>query len=92
MVALAQMRPGANRRDHIQVQNLSEPRLVVFGDQINDVGMFRMADEAYAVADAVPDLAQHAEAGGATLRPLIAAARDSRRLRPAVEDYPAPYT
>ena len=46
----------------LQVQNLSAPRLVVFGDQINDVGMFRMADEAYAMAGAVPDVAQHATA------------------------------
>ena len=46
----------------LQGQNLSVPRFVVFGDQINDVGMFRMADEAYAVAGAVPDLAQHATA------------------------------
>ncbi len=46
----------------LQGQNLPLPRLVVFGDQINDAGMFRMADEAYAVAGAVPDLAQHATA------------------------------
>ena len=58
----------------LQGQNLSEPRLVVFGDQINDAGMFRMADEAYAVAGAVPKLAQHAtqrgvaEAGDPELR------------------------
>ena len=37
-------------------------RLVVFGDQVNDVGLFRMADEAYAVADAAPELAEHATA------------------------------
>ena len=43
-----------------QVQNLPEPRIVVFGDQVNDVGMFRMADEAYAVDGAVPSLVQHA--------------------------------
>ena len=46
----------------LQVQNLSEPRIVVFGDQVNDVGMFRLADEAYAVAGAVPSLVQHATA------------------------------
>ena len=34
--------------------------MVVFGDQINDVGMFRMADEAYAVTGSAPALAQHA--------------------------------
>ena len=44
----------------LRVQNLPEPRVVVFGDQINDVGMFRMADEAYAVAGSPPALAQHA--------------------------------
>ena len=41
---------------------LAHRRLVVFGDQINDIGMFRMADEAYAVADAAPKLAEHATA------------------------------
>ena len=46
----------------LQRQNLPVSRLVVFGDQINDGGMFRMADEAYAVAGAVPDLSQHATA------------------------------
>ena len=45
-----------------RVLNPSEPVLVVFGDQINDVGMFRMADEAYAVACAAPDVAPHATA------------------------------
>ena len=37
-------------------------RLVVFGDQVNDVGLSRMADEAYAVAGAAPELAEHATA------------------------------
>jgi hydroxymethylpyrimidine pyrophosphatase-like HAD family hydrolase len=31
-------------------------RLVVFGDGINDLDMFRIADEAYAVENAVPEL------------------------------------
>ena len=37
--------------------DLAHCRLVVFGDQVNDIGMFRMADEAYAVAGAAPELA-----------------------------------
>lgn len=35
---------------------------MVFGDQSNDIGMFRMADEAYAVAGATPELSEHATA------------------------------
>ena len=31
-------------------------RLVVFGDGVNDLDMFRVADEAYAVENAVPEL------------------------------------
>lgn len=46
----------------LQGQNLPDPRLVVFGDQVNDVGMFRIADEAYAVAGATPALVQQATA------------------------------
>ena len=46
----------------LRVQGMEDPRLVVFGDQINDIGMFRMADEAYAVAGAAPELAEHATA------------------------------
>ena len=42
--------------------DLAHCRLVVFGDQVNDIGMFRMADEAYAVAGAAPELARHATA------------------------------
>lgn len=42
--------------------DLAHGRLVVFGDQVNDIGMFRMADEAYAVAGAAPELAEHATA------------------------------
>ena len=45
-----------------RLQGLEDCRLVVFGDEINDIGMFRMADEAYAVAGAVPELARHATA------------------------------
>ena len=35
-------------------------RLVVFGDGLNDIPMFEIADEAYAVANALPELKQHA--------------------------------
>ena len=42
--------------------DLADCRLVAFGDQVNDLGMFRMADEAYAVADSAPELAEHATA------------------------------
>ena len=42
--------------------NIANRRVVVFGDQVNDIGMFRMADEAYAVAGAAPELAEHATA------------------------------
>ncbi len=35
---------------------LEGAELVVFGDQLNDLGMFQIADRAYAVADAVPEL------------------------------------
>ena len=38
----------------------SDCRVEVFGDQVNDINMFRMADEAYAVAGATPELAAHA--------------------------------
>ncbi len=37
-------------------------RLVVFGDGINDLDMFRIADEAYAVENAVPELKRAATA------------------------------
>ena len=46
----------------LRVQGMEDPRLVVFGDQVNDIDMFRMADEAYAVAGAAPELAEHATA------------------------------
>ena len=42
--------------------NIANCHVVVFGDQVNDIGMFRMADEAYAVAGAAPELAEHATA------------------------------
>ncbi len=42
--------------------NIENCRVVVFGDQSNDIGMFRTADEAYAVAGAVPELAERATA------------------------------
>ena len=42
--------------------DLAHRRLVVFGDQSNDLGMFRMADESYAVACATPELAEDATA------------------------------
>ena len=42
--------------------NIENCRVVVFGDQVNDIGMFRIADEAYAVAGAAPELVEHATA------------------------------
>ena len=40
-----------------QLQKILEcDRLVVFGDGINDIDMFQIADEAYAVENAVPEL------------------------------------
>ena len=35
-------------------------RFVVFGDGINDIPMFEIADEAYAVSNALPELKEHA--------------------------------
>ncbi len=35
-------------------------RIVVFGDSINDIPMFQIADEAYAVENALPELKQYA--------------------------------
>ena len=37
-------------------------KLVVFGDSVNDLSMFRVADEAYAVANAIEELKQAATA------------------------------
>ena len=45
-----------------RLSDLAPCRLVVFGDQANDIGMFRMADEAYAVVGAAPELTEHATA------------------------------
>ena len=43
-------------------QMLGCERLVVFGDGKNDIDMFEMADEAYAMANAVPELKERATA------------------------------
>ena len=45
-----------------RVLDVEHCRLVVFGDEVNDIGLFRMADEAYAVAGAARELARHATA------------------------------
>ena len=42
--------------------DLANCRLVAFGDQANDIGLFRVADEAYAVGGAPSELAEHATA------------------------------
>ena len=42
--------------------DLAHCRLVAFGDHVNDISLFRVADEAYAVAGAAPELAEHATA------------------------------
>jgi len=51
----------ANAIRQVQKQ-LGCDRLVVFGDGKNDVDMFELADEAYAVANAVPELKERATA------------------------------
>ena len=43
-----------------RMQGLENCRLVVFGDQVNDLDMFNMADEALAVANAIPALKEQA--------------------------------
>ena len=43
-----------------RMQGLENCRLVVFGDQVNDMDMFKMADEALAVANAIPALKEQA--------------------------------
>lgn len=43
-------------------EQLGCDRLVVFGDGKNDIDMFEMADEAYAMANAVPELKERATA------------------------------
>ena len=43
-----------------RLRGLEDCRLVVFGDQVNDLDMFEMADEALAVANAIPALKEQA--------------------------------
>ncbi|MBO4696013.1 MAG: HAD-IIB family hydrolase [Lachnospiraceae bacterium] len=43
-------------------ERLGYKRVVVFGDSVNDMPMFRIADEAYAVANAIPELKKLATA------------------------------
>ena len=43
-------------------ERLGYKKLVVFGDSVNDMTMFRIADEAYAVANAIPELKELATA------------------------------
>ncbi len=40
---------------------LSESQLIVFGDHMNDLKMFQLADHAVAVANAVSELKEHAD-------------------------------
>ena len=43
-----------------RMKGLEDCCLVVFGDEVNDLGMFELADEALAVANAIPALKEHA--------------------------------
>ncbi len=43
-----------------RMKDLEDRRLVVFGDEVNDLGMFKLADEALAVANAIPALKERA--------------------------------
>ena len=43
-----------------RMNGLEACRLVVFGDEVNDIGMFKAADEALAVANAIPAAKEHA--------------------------------
>ena len=43
-----------------RLKELQDRPLVVFGDQENDLGMFEVADEAMAVANAIPALKEQA--------------------------------
>ena len=43
-----------------RLKGLEDRRLVVFGDEKNDLGMFKLADEALAVANAVPAVKERA--------------------------------
>ena len=45
---------------HDLERGLEDRRLVVFGDEKNDLGMFELADKALAVANAVPALMERA--------------------------------
>ena len=47
-------------RQMMEMHGLSKSELVVFGDNINDISMFRIADHAIAVANASPELKRHA--------------------------------
>lgn len=55
---------GATKESGIRsvqrLMGLEDRRLVVFGDEKNDQGMFKLADEALAVANAVPALKERA--------------------------------
>jgi hydroxymethylpyrimidine pyrophosphatase-like HAD family hydrolase len=44
----------------VRTYGLEECRLVVFGDQVNDIQMFQAADHPVAVANAVDELKRHA--------------------------------
>ena len=44
----------------MRMTGLEDTRLVVFGDEVNDIDMFKAADEALAVANAIPALKEHA--------------------------------
>lgn len=43
-----------------RMRGMEDRRLVVFGDQVNDMDMFNMADEALAVGNAIPALKEQA--------------------------------
>ena len=43
-------------------EKLGLEKIVVFGDSVNDIPMFRVADEAYAVENALPELKKYATA------------------------------
>ena len=43
-----------------RMRGMEDRRLVVFGDQVNDMDMFKMADEALAVGNAIPALKEQA--------------------------------
>ena len=43
-------------------EKLGLDKIVVFGDSVNDIPMFQVADEAYAVENALPELKKYATA------------------------------